>query len=159
MGLHLCGRALVAGLSLSGCGMLFEDFANPPPQPAYVSTCGAKFYSVDWVGYQEAESRAVVRMGVMCESFHNLHVSADHPENWYDTRARAIVGGLSGCDQAPGQNGWMEVLTDWHALSFFHECAHRRDCPSVNYDHEGWGYTDGGCEPNSVCSQIQEAAK
>ncbi len=149
---------------LSGCGFLVEDFAQPR-RPDMVSACGAKVYAstadVDLSGYQEAEDRAVSGLaGVfgpdICKAFKSWKVTVRHEPSgkWVDHWGRT-VGGLSGCDVSPGQNGWAVVLDDWHELSFFHEAAHRQECPTENAAHEGWG---DPADPGSISGAIRAAA-
>lgn len=122
-------RSLLILLLLNGCGIAFEDFGTRPPD--FVSACGAKVYG-DATGYQDAENRA--RQLSPCELFQDWKIMV-RPRGYWPA---GTIGGQSGCDIAPGQRGWAEVLGDWRETSYYHEVMHHVQCPMQDVGHVTW---------------------
>lgn len=149
--------ALLAALTLTGCGFLFEDPSGAPP--SCVSACGARLYgSTDCAGFQDAERRALENLHhvfgpEMCDALEGWRVSVSElADGGFDDPWKGHTGGRSGCDQVFDQNGWAIVLGDWHELSYFHEVAHHMECPEESEAHVGW-------EEDGVYDLVWKAAR
>lgn len=136
-------KLVLAAVLLSGCGFIIAD--PQLPEPSCVTVCGQKFFGEhSCAEYQDAEDRALTYLGPLfedgsfvCRKLKDFKVSATKPEPWVDKWGRN-VGGLSGCDVNPGQNGWATVLTDLHELSYFHEVMHHMQCPKEETCRGNW---------------------
>lgn len=106
------------------------------PDPDYVSTCGARYYGTDPVGFQHAEDKAVSIMGVECGRMAGWSVTTVDA-TWVDAWGHKQAA-VSGCDEADQQRGWAMLIADWREPGYWHEVTHHMQCPLEDREHATW---------------------